>query len=123
MFAVFDLQLNIHMVNNQFCTALGKEASSLVSQPLEHTISPALYQYLSPYFIRAGKGETVYGEVMSSDNNSPCSYHFCITPAMNADKQIQGYLLQASDITERHRLLDTLQETQRYCHHLTAMLD
>ncbi|MGL4601008.1 MAG: PAS domain-containing protein, partial [Plesiomonas sp.] len=123
MFAVFDLQLNIQMVNNQFCAALGKDASSLITQPLAHVLSPTLFQYMQPYFIRAEKGETVYGEVMSSEALSLCSYHFCITPAMNANKQIQGFLLQGSDITERHRLLDTLQETQRYCQHLTAMLD
>ncbi|MGL5758350.1 sensor domain-containing protein [Plesiomonas sp.] len=123
MFAVFDLQLNIHMVNNQFSTVLGKSAPLLISQPLAEVLSPPLFQYMSPYFTRAEKGETVYGEVMSSGDNTPYSYHFCITPIISADQQIQGYLLQGSDITERHRLLDTLQETQRYCHHLTAMLD
>lgn len=126
MFAVFDANLRLQMANEQFYRTLGLTPDGQLQKPLARLLPRELYQSMHPYLVRAATGATVQGEVMLQAA-LPNSYHFCITPVLGQqthnEGQLCGYLFQGADVTEKHQLLDSLQETQRYCQNLISMLD
>jgi PAS domain S-box-containing protein len=107
---VLDKQGRILDLNPSARDILEEASGPLIGQPLAHLPGPW-------FKLEAGlKGETHFSkELVIPGENGMAHYHDVhISPLSDKRDRLMGHMVVAHDISERHRMLDALQERERY---------
>ncbi|PSU90279.1 c-di-GMP phosphodiesterase [Photobacterium kishitanii] len=118
LFAILNDQHHYHSVNNRYSDISGKPQHELIGSNDIDTLGNYYYQCLKPYYERAFNGEVIEAEIIINDTDHHTSLHISLAPLTNADGKIDHIILHSVDTSERHVLINSLQESE---HQLTQL--
>ena len=112
LFAILDGQHRYHRVNNRYSDISGKSQHQLIGSNDTDVLGHYYYQCLKPYYERAFKGEVIEAEVTINDTSHHTCLHISLAPLTNAQGEINHIISHSIDTSERHILINSLQESE-----------
>ncbi|OBU10095.1 c-di-GMP phosphodiesterase [Photobacterium aquimaris] len=122
LFAILDDQHNYCHVNDRYCDISGKSQHQLLGSNDIDTLGSYYYQCLKPYYDRAFKGEVIEAEIIINDTSQHTSLHISLAPLANNDGNISHIILHSVDTSERHILINSLQEAEHQLNQLQNLM-
>ena len=112
LFAIIDDQHRYHRVNNRYSDISGKSQHQLIGSNDTDTLGHYYYQCLKPYYERAFNGEVIEAEVTINDTSHHTCLHISLAPLTNTSGKIKHIISHSIDTSERHILINSLQESE-----------
>lgn len=122
LFAILDDQHNYCHVNERYCDISGKPQHQLLGSNDTDTLGNYYYQCLKPYYDRAFKGEVIEAEIIIDDTSQHTSLHISLAPLANNNGNISHIILHSIDTSERHILINSLQEAEHQLNQLQNLM-
>jgi diguanylate cyclase (GGDEF)-like protein len=122
LFAILDDQHRYHCVNNRYSDISGKPQHQLIGSNDIDTLGSHYYQCLKPYYERAFKGEVIEAEIIINDTSHHTNLHISLAPLLNRLGKIEHIILHSVDTSERHVLINSLQESEHQLNQLQNLV-
>ncbi|WP_342607567.1 sensor domain-containing protein [Vibrio tritonius] len=111
-FAILDREHRYVMVNERYSELAQLQPSQLVGMSDQPILGDHYYRYLKPFYERAFLGENVENEIEFEHQGIQFSLLFTLSP-ITYNGQISHVIFQASDTSEKHQLLSSLDESEQ----------
>ncbi|SKA41759.1 sensor domain-containing protein [Photobacterium toruni] len=122
LFAILDEQHCYSNVNTRYSDISGKQQHELIGSNDIDTLGNDYYQCLKPYYERAFNGEVIEAEITINDTSHHTSLHISLAPLTNAQGKISHIISHSIDTSERHILINSLQESEHQLSQLQQLM-
>lgn len=122
LFAILDNQHRYYRVNNRYSDISGKSQHQLVGSHDIEVLGNYYYQCLKPYYDRAFNGEIIEAEIIINDTLHHTSLHISVAPLTTTDGEINHIIFHSVDTSERHVLINSLQESDHQLNQLQNLM-
>ncbi len=120
-FAILDAQHNYMMVNERYCEISGLSDEQLIGSNDQAVFGASFYQAIRPYYHRAFNGETIETE-LTLDSMQLTTTLLISVSRLQFDGHPPKIIFQAVDASEKHMLLDAIDESEKKFSTLVHML-
>lgn len=107
-----DRDLKIEFANNVFLESIGWTQESAQGRHISEVIGEERYLMRRRYYERALDGETVFYESQGAAGSESGYFRFSYRPSFDSAGNVRGIFSMALDVTEHHRLENSLKEKQ-----------
>ena len=122
LFAILDDRHCYYNVNTRYSDISGKPQHELIGSNDTDVLGHYYYQCLKPYYERAFNGEVIEAEVTINDTPHHTSLHISLAPLTNAQGEIKHIISHSIDTSERHILINSLQESEHQLNQLQNLI-
>ncbi|MCD9541649.1 EAL domain-containing protein [Photobacterium carnosum] len=122
LFAIIDDRHCYYNVNTRYSDISGKPQHELIGSNDTDVLGHYYYQCLKPYYERAFNGEVIEAEVTINDTPHHTSLHISLAPLTNAQGEIKHIISHSIDTSERHILINSLQESEHQLNQLQNLI-
>ena len=122
LFAILDDRHCYYNVNTRYSDISGKPQHELIGSNDTDVLGHYYYQCLKPYYERAFNGEIIEAEVTINDTPHHTSLHISLAPLTNAQGEIKHIISHSIDTSERHILINSLQESEHQLNQLQNLI-
>ncbi|MCD9494525.1 GGDEF and EAL domain-containing protein [Photobacterium carnosum] len=122
LFAIIDDRHCYYNVNTRYSDISGKPQHELIGSNDTDVLGHYYYQCLKPYYERAFNGEIIEAEITINDTPHHTSLHISLAPLTNAQGEIKHIISHSIDTSERHILINSLQESEHQLNQLQNLI-